>query len=105
MAQFDVYNNTNQSTKSSYPYLVEIQSDLLSELQTTVVIPLIEKNDYTGAKLKYLHPIFEISGKLYLAMTTLIAGIDRGSLGEKITSLAKSRDEFISSIDFMITGI
>lgn len=104
MAQFDIYKNTNQSTKSSYPYLIEIQSDLLSELQTTVVIPLIVKNDYTGSQLSNLHPIIEISGTQYLGMTMLIAGIYRGSLGKNVASLAKSRDEIISSIDFMITG-
>jgi toxin CcdB len=105
MSQFDVYKNTNPTTKSSYPYLVEIQSDLLSDLQTTVVIPLIEKKTYTGSQLRNLHPIFEISGKQYLAMTTLVAGIDRRTLGGNITSLSNSRDVIISSIDFMITGI
>lgn len=104
MSQFDVYNNTNPATKSSYPYLLEIQSDLLSDLRTTVVIPLTKKNTYS-APLENLHPTFEISGKQYLAMTTLIAGIDRSTLGGNITSLANSRDEIISSIDFMITGI
>jgi len=105
MAQFDVFENANRSTKALYPYLVDIQSNLLSELHTTVVIPLTPANNYTGNQIKNLHPTFELSGKRYLSMTTLIAGIDRSSLGEKVFSLVESRDEIISSLDFMITGI
>jgi toxin CcdB len=105
MAQFDVYKNKNQSTKILYPYLLEIQTDLLSDLQTTVVIPLIDKNNYGGKKLETLHPVFEIMGKQYLSITTLIAGIERTNLGENIASLSQSRNEIISALDFMITGI
>lgn len=105
MAQFDVYKNKNRSTKTLYPYLLEVQTNLLSELQTTVVIPLTVENGYRGDKLKILHPVFEIMGKQYLSITTLIAGIERGDLGENIFSLAKSRDDIISALDFMITGI
>ncbi len=105
MAQFDVFKNKNRSTKTLYPYLLEVQSNLLSELQTTVVIPLTVENNYSGEKLKTLHPVFEIMGKQYLSITTLIAGIERSNLGEKISSLSESRDEIISALDFMITGI
>ena len=105
MAQFDVYINKNRSTKTLYPYLLEIQSNLLSELQTTVVIPLTVENKYSGEKLTTLHPVFEITGKQYLAITTLIAGIERSNLNKKISSLSESRDEIISALDFMITGI
>lgn len=105
MAQFDVYKNTNKSTRSSYPYLVEVQADMLSELRTTIVIPLLAKKGHAGTQLNILHPEFDISGQKYLAMTTLIAGIDRESLGDCIASLAESRDDFISAVDFMITGI
>ena len=105
MAQFDVFKNANRSTKALYPFLVDIQSNLLSELHTTVVIPLTPVNSYTGSRISNLHPIFEIKGRRYFSMTTLIAGIDRSSLGEKVLSLVESRDEIISSLDFMITGI
>ena len=40
MAQFRVYENSNRATKQRIPYLLDIQSDLLDDLQTTVVIPL-----------------------------------------------------------------
>ena len=105
MAQFDVLKNTNRATKTLYPYLLDIQSDLLFDLDTTVVIPLTPSQNSLGSPVTRLHPVISILGVDYLAMTTLIAGIDRHSLGEKVASLEESRDEIISSLDLMITGI
>ncbi|PTL90906.1 hypothetical protein C6W88_14295 [Halomonas litopenaei] len=39
MPQFDVYANPSASTKRMYPYLLDIQSDTLSELATRIVVP------------------------------------------------------------------
>jgi toxin CcdB len=105
MAQFDVFVNVNRSTNALYAYLVDIQSNLLFDLRTTVVIPLTPAKDYVEKPIENLHPIFDISRQQYLLMTTLIAGIDRSSLGKKVFSLEESRDEIIASLDFMITGI
>ena len=105
MAQFDAYKNTNPSTRSLYPYLVDIQSNTLSNLQTTVVIPLTAEKDYAGKPLSNLHQLFKISGKKYIGMTTLIASIDKNILGDKTTSLSQHRDQIVSALDFMITGI
>jgi toxin CcdB len=105
MAQFDVFKNTNPSTRPLYPYLVDIQSETLNNLKTTVVIPLIAEKDYAGKPLSNLHPLFKISGKKYIGMTTLIASVDKIILGDKITSLSHHRDQIISALDFMITGI
>jgi len=40
LAQFAVYKNKSARSKSVFPLLVDVQSDLLDELQTRVVIPL-----------------------------------------------------------------
>ena len=40
MAQFKAYENPNKATRKTYPYLLDIQSNLLDDLRTTVVIPL-----------------------------------------------------------------
>jgi toxin CcdB len=42
MAQFTVYQNNNPLSKKSIPLLLDIQSNLLESLQTTVVIPLVK---------------------------------------------------------------
>ncbi len=105
MSQFDVFKNANPSTRSLYPYLVDIQSNTLSNLKTTVVIPLTGEKNYSGKPLSNLHPTFKISGKKYIGMTTLIAGVDKSILGDKTTSLAQHREQIVSALDFMVTGI
>jgi toxin CcdB len=44
MAQFDVYENLNERTKNSIPFLLDIQNDVLKNLFTRVVIPLVVTN-------------------------------------------------------------
>lgn len=39
MAQFDVYPNPSNTSKAHYPYLVDIQSSLLTDLAPRIVIP------------------------------------------------------------------
>lgn len=40
MAQSDVYPDPSRTSKAYYPYLVDVQSPLLRELATRIVIPL-----------------------------------------------------------------
>lgn len=47
MPQFAVHRNPNRATKAAVPFLLDVQSDLLEELDTRVVVPL-----YKSASLK-----------------------------------------------------
>ena len=49
MAQFNVYRNLNATTKSVTPYLLDVQSNLLSDLVTRVVVPLRLVTHYSGS--------------------------------------------------------
>lgn len=40
MVQFTVHRNKNARAKTAYHYLVDVQSELLTNLQTRVVVPL-----------------------------------------------------------------
>ena len=40
MAQYDIYKNTNKNTKETFPYLVDIQNQIIADLATRLVIPL-----------------------------------------------------------------
>jgi hypothetical protein len=40
MAQFTVHENKNPATRSFVPFLLDVQTDLLSDLETRVVVPL-----------------------------------------------------------------
>ncbi|WP_366145348.1 CcdB family protein [Candidatus Accumulibacter sp. ACC007] len=40
MPQFAVYRNPNPETTADYPLLLDVQSDLIAELGTRVVVPI-----------------------------------------------------------------
>lgn len=105
MAQFSAYENPNPATRKTYPYLLDIQSNLLDELRTTVVIPLCPKSRGDQATITRLCPILEIDGTEYVALTQQIAGIDRKALGKERCDLSHYRLEIIAALDFVISGI
>jgi toxin CcdB len=105
MAQFQAYENRNLSSCKRYPYLLDIQSDLLDELRTTVVVPLSPAAQAESVRMTYLNPIIEIDGERYIALTQELAGIERKRLGKAVHDLGKYRDRIMAAVDFLITGI
>jgi toxin CcdB len=100
MAQFDLFRNTNPQSGVEFPYLLDIQADILSSLDTRVVIPLREN----GKAIKHLNPEFTIDDKKYFLVTQELAGISTSVLGEKCGSLKAQRSEIIAALDFMVSG-
>ena len=105
MTQFAVYENTNPATSAAVPLLLNVQSDLLAELGTRVVVPLYTASAMQGKMLRTLTPRFEIEGEPYVMMSPQMAGIAKKQLGAKVADLAAQRDEIIAALDLLITGI
>ncbi len=105
MGQFDVYENPDKTSRRTYPYLLDIQSDLLAGLHTTVVIPLVPANRAAKLVFDRLTPLVEFDGKPWVVLTPQIAGIGRNHVGEPIASLATYRAELVAALDFLISGI
>jgi len=54
MAQFDVCTNPNPASAKRIPYLLDVQSDLLSSLATRVVVPLATLETLGNKPAQYL---------------------------------------------------
>ncbi|SHL24930.1 CcdB family protein [Phytopseudomonas punonensis] len=105
MAQFAVYRNLNSATRAAVPLLLDVQSDLLAELGTRVVVPLYAASAMQGKVLRTLTPQFEIGGEPYVMMTPQMAGIAKKQLGAMVADLTAQRDAIIAALDLLITGI
>lgn len=105
MGQFCTYKNPNPGTRAQYPYLLDIQSDLLSGLRTTIIIPLTPSELAAPIRLTRLNPVFDLDGESYTAMTQDIAGVDRKQLGAQAHDLSKHRSEIVAAVDFVFSGI
>jgi toxin CcdB len=104
VAQFTVYRNKSTRTKSTFPILVDVQSDLLDELQTRVVIPLTKSAALAKKPVSHLTPPIQLDGETYLLMTPQLAGISKTDLGPPIGSIIEQREAIVAAIDFLLTG-
>jgi toxin CcdB len=105
MAQFVAYKNRNPLSRKIYPYLLDVQSDFLSELSTTIVVPLTPVSKASDIAISKLNPEVDIKRDKFIVMTQDIAGINRNELRDKICDLSHYRSEIIAAIDFVISGI
>lgn len=105
MQQFDVYANPSKHTCKAYPYILDIQSDVISDIATRIVVPLGLKKDFKSEQLKKLTPTVEYEGQELLILIPQIASIPAKVLKKPIGSLSHLREEIVSALDFAITGI
>jgi len=104
VAQFAVYKNKSPRTKSTFPFLVDVQSDLLEPLHTRVVVPLTKVAGLARKPVSHLTPTLTFDGNAYVLMTPQLAGIARTDLGTLSGSLAEERQTILAAIDFLLTG-
>lgn len=104
MAQFHVYRNLDRSSRQRFPFLLDVQSDLLESLATRVVVPLGE-TDAKRPAVARLMPIFEVEGRPVVMRTSEIAGIARKAVGEHVASLAERRHEIVAALDVLVSGV
>lgn len=104
MPDFRIHRN-NSTSADHYPYIVDVQSDLLSALETRLAIPLVESSELSGGPIKNLNPKVSIGKTDYFVLTQQMAAIPKGMLGEPMENVEVDRSQVLSSIDFLITGI
>lgn len=101
--QFDVVDNPDPLEAESRPYLLNLQSDLVHELTSTVVAPLVPRADMTGARR--LNPIVTVDGREFWLATHELFAIDRRMLNkDAVANLANDRDAIIAALDLIFTG-
>ncbi len=102
MAQFDVFANQGRNTKE-IPFLLDCQSDLLSErLSTRVLVPLYNSREIMHPVIK-LHVPLVIQRKRCLAIFDQIASYPAEKLGKRVTNVAGSHaDQLKQALDVLL---
>jgi len=100
--QFDVVTNPDPIEEANRPYLVILQSDLVSGLTSTVVAPLVPRDKMKGAQR--LNPILPVEGREYWLATHELFAIDQRMLGGRVATLGDHRDAMIAALDFVFLG-
>ncbi|MEM6650807.1 MAG: CcdB family protein [Pseudomonadota bacterium] len=101
MARFDVY----QYDSAFAPLVVDVQADLLNDLSTRVIIPLIPFDKIKTKPLPRLTPIIEIHDNNYSLMTTDLAALPLKQLRKKVCNIEDDyRDVISGALDLLFIG-
>ncbi len=105
MTQFIAYINEDKSSRKTYPFFLDVQSDLLDDLNSRLVIPLSSISSVRNINAKRLCPVILIKNKDYVLLTHQMTSVPASILKKEIAKLSSLRNEIISAIDLLITGI
>lgn len=105
MAQFDVYANPSTKSRNVYPYIIDIQNELISDIATRIVIPLGKLSHLNNNKMNGLTPIITYEDERYILLTPQITSMPKNLLKAPVGTIESMRNEIISAVDFAITGI
>jgi toxin CcdB len=103
--QFDVFENPSPRMRDVYPYVVDVQSDLLSALATRLVVPLAETTLAAKDLPNRLCPVINVNSKSLMLVPFEAAPLDKRLLKAEITSIKDRSHEIISAMDAVLSGI
>lgn len=98
MARFDVYRHPDGNG-----YLLDVQTDLLSHLNTRIAVPLLPAS-IAPKPAQTLNPCFDIAGESVVMATQFMAAIPASLLRDPFTRLESRRDDIVAAIDFLMQG-
>lgn len=103
MRQFGVHRNRDATTRAAYPLLLNVQSDLISETGTRVVVPLIPAGGAIAARPPLAPEIF-LDDAPYVLATPLMTAVELSDLGTLEGDLSDKRTTILAAIDFLVSG-
>lgn len=104
MAHFDVFRNSG-SHADDVPYLLDVQSDLMSGLDTRVVIPLRRCDRFPVSRIpQRLTPVFNIDGIACMLETPKLAAVPQRLLKQTVCSLTGEQTAITGALDFLFQG-
>jgi toxin CcdB len=101
VARFDVYRFASKSA----PLVVDVQSNVIEDLKSRVVIPLAPASRAAKEELPRLKPRLTVQHKDYILMTTDIAALPSARLGAHVANIENDhRDDITNALDFLLFG-
>ena len=103
--RFDIFRNPSLASAKAIPYFLVVQSDLLDEMDTCVVVPLAKAQAAKRAASERLNPEFQVESTSVVQLTQLIAAVPMNLLRKHVTNLDNQRDAIVRALDFLFDGI
>lgn len=105
MAQFDLYQNPNPNSQEQAPYIVDLQHEMLGDLATRVMAPLVASKPSGEPAMQGLNPIVSVEGQSLFLSTSEMAAVPVRELPEPTGNLSAFRDELMAAVDLLFTAV
>jgi len=103
MNQFDIHANPFPRSRERQPFLVVLQSDLISRSLDTVVVAPLEAA--SGGKFAdRLNPAVTLEDRPFVLIAQELVAVRKSALGAARGSLGHERDQIIAALDLLFTG-
>lgn len=98
MPQYDIYPNP-----SGAGYLLDVQIDLLSGLNTRIVVPVLPAT-VAPTPARRLNPVFMIEGVVFIMVTQFLSAVPQSLLKASTASLTQEAEAITAAIDMLTQG-
>lgn len=105
MSQFMLYLNEDSASNDSYPYFVDVQNTLLSDLNSRLVIPLSPLAILQNTEVKKLCPVIPLEEGDFILLTHQMTSVPKSILKTEMFSIEAFRYDIIAAMDMLISGI
>ena len=103
--QFDVFENPSPRMRDVYPFVVDVQSELLSSLATRMVVPLAVTALAAKDLPRRLCPIIMVNNMPLMLVPFEAAPLDKRLLKTGVTSVRDRSHEIVAAMDSVLSGI
>ena len=97
MQRFDVFQTAEGNC------LLNLQSELLSDLTTAVVAPLVPL-ETVKTPVTRLNPVFVVDETSYVMRTQFMSAVPKSVLKTNLGSLANKHGEIVNALDLLFEG-
>jgi toxin CcdB len=102
-SQLDVFRNPDPASATTHPYLIVLQSDVLSDLNTRIVAPLVSPRKIP--LFEKLMPLVQVERRQYVIDVMNLGVIPVRELAAYVTNLASEYERMVQAVDLLFTGV
>lgn len=105
MSQNHIHVLLDDALAADIPFVLDIQSRLLSAMGTRVVAPVITRRRLASAVVERLNPCIWIDGVEHVVLMQQLFAIDSHALGHSVLDLDAQSHTIVAALDTLISGI
>ncbi|QXL84403.1 CcdB family protein [Comamonas sp. NLF-1-9] len=103
MARFDVYRHPDAALRATTPFLLDVQNEYISGLQTRVVIPLRSARR-VPLPLRDLNPALEVEGTAVILDAAALGALPLSALKKPVANLRAQAGLIANALDALFGG-